>query len=190
MSTTRADKPRNHRLFLALWPDDAVRGNVQAHAEGWVIPAGSVRYTPQDWHVTLHFLGSIPTDRVVTIAAGIDVPIEPFELVLDQPRLWPRGLAVVGASRTPPALKSLHERLADALRGLQLTVETRPYRPHLTLARRADQAVLPKSPLPIVLPARAFVLVVSTGRTAHRYEILREYRGSGPSDPSGDPTSS
>jgi len=176
MCPARSPRPPSHRLFLALWPDDTVRCRVREHAQGWFIPPGSVRYGPPDWHVTLHFLGKVLAERVPDIAAGIDVPREPFELVLDQPRIWPRGLAVIGASTIPQALKSLHARVGEALLGLDQAVETRPYRPHLTLARRAEAAVKPDAPVPVAWPVSGFVLVVSTGRADHRYEVLREYR--------------
>jgi 2'-5' RNA ligase len=167
--------PRAFRLFLALWPDDAVRHAIGEHARAWSLPSDCVRYGPLDWHVTLHFLGSVPTERVPEIAAGVDVPLEPFELALDQPLMWPRGLAVVIASQVPPALKVLHDRLGHALRDMEQAVELRPYRPHLTLARRADGAVRPRAAAPVVWPVRSFALVVSTGRTDHRYEVLRIY---------------
>lgn len=167
--------PRRLRLFLALWPDEAVRRNVDEHLRGWTLPAGSLRYGPDDWHVTLHFLGSVAMQRAREIADGLAVPVESFELVLDQPRLWPRGLAVVGASKVPAALTSLQARLGDALRRMEHPVEDRPYRPHVTLARRAEAAARPRAPLPIVWPASRFVLVLSTGNTHSRYEVLREY---------------
>jgi len=176
MSPARSSRPPTHTLFLALWPDDTVRCRIREHADRWVFPSGSVRYGPPDWHVTLHFLGRVPAERVPDLAVNIDVPREPFELVLDRPTIWPRGLAVVSASTTPRALKSLHARLGEALLGMEQAVETRPYRPHLTLARRAEAAVMPDPPVPVVWPVSGFVLVVSTGRPDHRYEVLREYR--------------
>lgn len=175
MRSASSSIARTHRLFLALWPDDAVRRGVHEHARAWAMPPGSGRYGPADWHVTLHFLGSVLTQRVPEIAAGVDVPLEPFELVLDQPLIWPRGLAVLCASEVPQALKSLHDRLGRALRGVHQTVELRPHRPHLTLARRADAAIPPMAPVLVVWPVRSLVLVVSTCQTDHRFEVLREY---------------
>lgn len=175
MPIAKARLPRTFRLFLALWPDDEIRHAIGEHASGWSLPSGSVRYGPADWHVTLHFLGSVASDRVPDIAVGMDVPLEPFELTLDRPLLWPRGLAVVAASQVPTALKDLHDRLGQALQILQQPVEPRAYRPHLTLARRADGAIRPTAPVAVVWPVRSFALVVSTGRTDHRYEVLRTY---------------
>jgi len=84
------------------------------------------------------------------------VPFQPFELVL----------AVLGAAEVPAPLQVLHDRLGDALRTLGLPVETRPYQPHVTLARRADAVVVPAMLTPVVWRVRRYVLVVSTGGMA------------------------
>jgi len=167
--------PRTQRLFLALWPDDGVRAQLAAHADHWRWPSGCVRYHPADWHVTLHFIGNVAADRVPEIAAAAQVPCHPFELVLDQPRLWPRGLAVLGATALPAELEALHGRLGQALRGLGVVLETRPYQAHVTLARHADAAAPPSVAAPVVWPVRGFALVVSTGDAGQRYRVLRQY---------------
>jgi 2'-5' RNA ligase len=140
----------NVRLFLALWLPDALRDAVAAQLARWQWPSDARLQPPERWHVTLHFIGSVPVARLPEIGAGLEVPFEPFELTLQQPRLWPGGIAVVVPRAVPAPLVTLHERLGDALRTLALPCETRPYRPHLTLARRASGAVVPDgdSPLP------------------------------------------
>ena len=87
-------------------------------------------------HVTLHFLGQVPADRVDAVREGIALPMTPFELTLREPRVWPGGIAVL-ESDAPPALLELHVRLGLALDALGLPVEQRPYRPHVTLAKGA-----------------------------------------------------
>ena len=163
------------RLFLALWPDAAVREQIAAHATTWSLPAGRGRMSPDDWHVTLHYIGSVAADRIPAVADALEVRCEPFELVLDQPRMWPRGLAVVEAAAVPAPLEALHAALAESLRRLDLPVEQRRLRPHLTLARRAEAAVPPKDAAPVVWPAQGYGLVVSTGRPEQRYAVLRGY---------------
>jgi 2'-5' RNA ligase len=166
---------RTQRLFLALWPDAGVQGQLVAHARQWTWPAGCVQSAPADWHITLHFIGNVDADRVAAIMASADVPFQPFELVLDQPRLWPHGLAVLGTTEVPMPLRALYDRLGHALRGLDLAVETRPYQPHVTFARRAGAAIPPAAPAPVVWWARSFVLVVSTGDRAQPYRVFRQY---------------
>ena len=167
---------RSVRLFLALWPDAAVRASIAAHAAGWSLPRGCLKYRPDDWHVTLHYIGGLAIERIGTLADAVDQPMEPFELVLDEARPWPRGLAVLEASWVPAPLQDLHRRLGVALAGSGLPVEQRTYRPHVTLARRAEGALAPEGLAPVSWPARSFALVVSTGSRDHRYEVLREYR--------------
>ena len=44
------------------------------------------------------------------------------------------------ASQVPAPLADLHARLGEALQRLEVPVETRRYRPHVTLARKASGA--------------------------------------------------
>lgn len=163
------------RLFLALWPDEEVQERLVAHANQWTWPSACVQYVPAAWHVTLHFIGNVDAGRLVEIAAHAGVPFWPFKLVLDQPKLWPHGLAVLGATQVPMPLQALYGRLGDALRELELPVETKPYQPHVTLARRAEAAVLPRASAPVVWWVRNFALVVSTRDKNQRYRVIREY---------------
>jgi 2'-5' RNA ligase len=164
------------RLFLALWPDGPARHQLSLHARAWTWPPDCVQYLPVDWHVTLHFIGEVPTVRVADIAANVALPFQAFECVLERPRLWPHGLAVLCANKVPAALQNLHDRLGDALCGLGLPVETRPYCPHVTLARRADTAVLPVISPSVVWQISRYALVVSTGKRDGHYRTIREYQ--------------
>ena len=175
MDSGTSPTPLARRLFLALWPDEAVRERIAEHASQWLWNADCVRYAPQDWHLTLHFIGAVPAERVSAIAAAVALPCTPFELVLDQPMLWPHGLAVLGAATLPAPLQALHERLGEALRALDLPLEARRYRPHLTLARHAAAARPPAEAAPLSWPVRAYMLALSTGRTDQRYQFLRRY---------------
>mgnify|MGYP000016348298 FL=1 len=175
MESGTSSAPPARRLFLALWPDEAVRERIAEHASQWLWSAGCVRYAPQDWHLTLHFIGAVPAERVSAIAAAVALPCPPFELVLDQPMIWPHGLAVLGVTTLPAPLQLLHERLGEALRVLNLKVDARHYRPHLTLARHADAALPPAAAAPLHWPVRAYALALSTGRAGQRYQLLGQY---------------
>ena len=85
---------------------------------------------------------SFDTGQLPALQAGLRLPFEPFDLQLQQPRLWPGGIAVIEAQPAPELLR-LHRALAAALRAQGVAVEARDYRPHLTLARRAQHAVPP-----------------------------------------------
>lgn len=167
-----APKPR---LFLALWPDEDIRAQVAAHADQWTWPNDCARYRPADWHVTLHFIGHADVNRIAFMAANAGVRPQPFDLLLDRPMLWPRGLAVLGATEVPEPLLALHDRLGHTLRGLDLPIETRPYQPHVTLARYADAAKPPIASPPVVWRVSGFALVASTGNKNARYQVIRAY---------------
>jgi 2'-5' RNA ligase len=168
--------PRTQRLFLALWPDDGVRARLAAHANQWQWPAGCTRYAPEDWHVTLHFLGDVASDKLEAIVTGAEQPCQPFTLVLDQPQLWPRGLAVLCASEVPVALSRLMDQLGQALSGLDIALDQRPYVPHVTLARHAEGAIAPAAVVPVRWLVDGFALVASTGRQDPRYQVSWRHR--------------
>lgn len=169
------------RLFLALLPGPAVRAALEQHAQAWHWPPDAARYAPADWHVTLHFLGAVPRARLDELRAGLALPLTPFELRFGQPTLWPHGLAVLLPMAVPAALQELHDRLGARLRQLGLRTDERTYRPHLTLARRAERA-LPPPPPAWGWRVRGYVLMESTGAPAARYRVLQHYGAPDPDE--------
>ena len=131
------------RLFIGLWPDAATRRSLTAWQARWAWPAGAAPVPPERLHLTVHFLGQVETARLPGLEAGLRVPFEPFELRLGRAELWPRGLAVLCPDEIPAGLAQLHTDLAETLQRLELPVEARPFRPHLTLARKAAAATPP-----------------------------------------------
>lgn len=176
MNSGTALGARAQRLFLALWPDDGVRAQLATRADQWRWPAACACYAPADWHLTLHFIGDVANEKVDAMAAAAAVPFESFDLMLDQPRIWAHGLAVLCASEVPAPLMALHERLAQRLRALDLALDTRHYVPHVTLARHAEAAIAPAAGVPVRWPVSGFSLVASTGLNEPRYRVLHQYR--------------
>lgn len=165
-------KPASTRLFLALWPDPALRHQLKEWRDAWAWPKGASPVDPDKLHVTLHFLGALPSERLPALLEGFAVPFEPFQLVLDCAALWHNGIAVLEPSAPPPELLALHQRLSGALSALGLAPESRTYRPHATMARRAGGAVAPKGCPPVLWQARGFALVESKDGI---YTVLRHY---------------
>jgi RNA 2',3'-cyclic 3'-phosphodiesterase len=132
------------RLFLALWPEVATRTGLVAWQHCWAWPPRAARVRPERLHMTLHFLGDVPAERLPALIRGVDTPTEAFDLQFGRAELWPGGIAVLRPRHTPPALVRLHDGLGAALRRLELPVESRPFRAHVTLARRAAGATPPK----------------------------------------------
>lgn len=163
------------RLFLALCPPQAVNDALVAHAMAWHWNAEARRYAPADWHLTLHFLGAVPRERMEGLRTALAVPLRPFTLRFGQPLLWPHGLAVLLPIALPEALQRLYDQLGQRLRQLGLPTEDRAFRPHITLARGAVRARPPKQGPAWGWPVRGYALMESTGEAGQRYRVLQHY---------------
>jgi 2'-5' RNA ligase len=167
-----AAQPDTTRLFLALWPDDAVRDQLRAWRDAWTWPRGASPVHTDKLHVTLHFLGNQPTARLPELLDGLQVPVDPFHLQFGRAELPHGGIAWLAPHSEPQGLLDLHARLSDALLALGLTPESRTYRPHVTMARRASGAGVPAAGPAIDWAITHYALVESRSGS---YTVLREY---------------
>lgn len=131
------------RLFLALWPDAAARQGLADWRDRWSWPAGATPTLTANLHLTLHFLGPVAVDRLPELAGALELPVDAFTLDFGRAELWPGGIAVVCPLAEPEPMLRLQAALALVLRRLALPVEERPFRPHVTLARKARHAAVP-----------------------------------------------
>lgn len=171
------DSASQTRLFLTLWPDAAVRHALQACRDDWDWPPAATLVAPEKLHLTLHFLGAIDTAHIPDLRLALRVPFAPFTLSFGVPKRWQHGVAVLEPHTSPPELLSLHARLSAALVGLGLQPEARAYRPHVTLAHRAEHAApAPAGPC-IQWPVTGYALVASTPQRDHggTYTVLHSY---------------
>ncbi len=129
------------RLFLALWPDGALRERIVRtilpalpHHAGRPVPG-------ENLHVTLVFLGNVPERELGCVEdAAAGARAEPFELVLDRLAWWRQSQVLwLGARETPPALDALVGALRERLAGCGLALESRPFRAHMTLMRKVHR---------------------------------------------------
>jgi 2'-5' RNA ligase len=171
----RAAGAATRRLFFALWPDAALREAAAALVEQ-LVPRGMGRpQRPDQLHVTLAFLGDVPERRLADVHAAAQAsPGATFTIEFDALEHWrmPRVLCLV-ATDVPPPLAALVGALQAALATRQLPVDDRPFRPHLTLARKLARFDGPASIEPLVWPATTLTLVESrTDPAGVRYEVL------------------
>lgn len=158
------------RLFLALWPDDDTRIALLAWQQAQTWPAAARLTRADDLHLTLHFLGQVPQTLLPALQQALPAPGAPVPLILDRVEVWPNGVAVLLPEATPPALLTLHRQLGETLTHLGLPLESRPYQPHVTLARRA-RGLIPQPALPQRWKAQRYALVHSD----HGYHPLQHY---------------
>jgi 2'-5' RNA ligase len=165
------------RLFFASWPDDAARCRLAAAVRD-LVPEGAGRpQRPDQWHMTIEFLGDVPGSRLQDVLdAGMAASggATACGLEFDRVEHWRRPQVLcLAASSIPGPLAGLLQALRAALRQRGFTPDTRPFRPHLTLARRCVQAP-PAVPFePLQWPVQAISLVQSvTGPAGARYVEL------------------
>lgn len=153
---------RARRLFFALWPDEPLRADAAHLGRKWLHKQGK-HLKPDNLHITLAFLGNVPAEQYdCVVAAGSAVAAAPFELRLDRLGQFLRArVAWLGASELPVPLLELVAELSRQLIVCGYTPESRPYHPHLTLARKINRTVEPIGFEPLVWPVGGFVLVES-----------------------------
>jgi 2'-5' RNA ligase len=169
-----APEPPVARLFIGLWPDEAVRDALAAQAEQWQWPRGARRVPTPKLHLTLHFLGAVPRERVPGLVHGLaEAQFGEFHLHLDRGEVWPNEVAALCPSVVPHALEALHGRLHGVLDALGAAPAREHLRAHVTLARRAHGARPPGQPPRIHWRVKRFALIESMPNSSYR--VLRDY---------------
>lgn len=127
------------RLFIAVNFDDVLKDALDGTAQRLKEEADGGNFTRRDnFHLTLAFLGETPGGRIAAVKRAMEsAPFAPFDLCFKKlGRFHHSGgdLYWVGALDCAP-LMELQKRLCAQLRREGFVMETRPFRPHLTLGR-------------------------------------------------------
>jgi 2'-5' RNA ligase len=164
------------RLFFALWPGDAVR-HALFHWQTQNLPP-DMRWTHRDdLHLTLHFLGQVDAarlDDLRRLGGGLEQPR--FTILLDEIGYWPRPRILWAApSRVPGELTGLYRWLESGLQALGLETDSRPYRPHITLARKVRARSQWQALEPLAWAVDELALVESRPGDAPRYHPIARW---------------
>jgi RNA 2',3'-cyclic 3'-phosphodiesterase len=170
-------------LFVALWPSPEARDRL-AEAVRAARPASrGLRWTrPQEWHLTLVFLGGAG-DRQPGLGAALERALDGRpapELTLDGWGTFPRSggagprkrASVLWAGADGDGLRELAAALAAAARDAGVPVPSRPFVPHVTLARARRRHDVSRT-------LRALGPALTTGWRADRVDLV-ESRPKGP----------
>jgi 2'-5' RNA ligase len=174
----------SERLFVALpLPEEvaAALARMEPTAGDAVRPISAV-----DMHLTLHFLGRAVTD--VVRDALRSVTAAEFDVCLGRPGHFSmkgrKQVLWVGVEPTSPLL-ALHAALGEALGTAGFEPETRPYVPHITVARLGAKAPrrlvrdFEQQPIPaepVTFKATRFALFASeTAAEGARYRVLESF---------------
>lgn len=169
------------RLFYAIpLPEEiaAFQAELQRRAKGKGLAAKWPR--PDDLHLTLAFLGEQPEERLpelMEIGRGATGPA--FRLKTTGLGGFPRPSAarILWLGVEPePAMDELCARLWKALLEARIPFDTKPFKPHITLARpKAPSDITPLGPAmePLEMDVDRFVLYQSTTeKGGSRYEAI------------------
>lgn len=163
------------RLFVALWPDAPIRAQLARLRDGWKWPPGARPVGDENLHATLHFIGSFPRDRIGALSRNLAaVPAETMTLRMAGTEVWRGGIAVLNF-QSERRLLALHEQIGTALSGLGVTLDARPFAPHVTLARKASHAEAPAELPGFEWRVTGFALVESLRGSRAAYEVLETW---------------
>ena len=146
------DRREFWRVFCAVELPQTARGLVLAHIARL---KEKVPHAKASWardanlHLTLKFLGEIPTASVADFSKAVSLAVnqvQPFSLRLEQTGIFPTHgqprVLWIGINDPSTQLAELHARLEEESSQVGFAKETRPFHPHLTIARlrHADNA--------------------------------------------------
>jgi 2'-5' RNA ligase len=178
MSDTPEDRGAEldrHRVFFALWPDDATRAAISRATREAVRLGGGRPIAKDRLHLTVAFLGEVTTAGLEAARQVPPISVGAFELSLDALGVWPESKILWLAPSNPPAaLGELEARLWDALADRGFHGEERTYRPHVTLARRSRPIEAAVEPVRWSVTELALVESFPEGRNVH-YEVLHQW---------------
>lgn len=138
------------RLFFALWPSHEQRQEIDDATSSFRSKLAGTWTEPGNWHVTLFYIGAFPEDEIaylMTAAHKVDCPS--LKLKFESMRFWKRPKIIcLFASQIPRELLTLVRSVESTAQTFGVEPENRPYRAHMTVARRAK----PFEPITLAQP--------------------------------------
>lgn len=144
--------------------------------------------SPESWHITLQFLGNTSEAKYQCVTRQlVEVHAAAVPVQLEQPGFFDRaGVFFAGVALTPE-LAALQQLVVEANGRCGFVAESRPYNPHITLARakgegrghemRALKARVKGQPGFTPFVAEEFLLYESMlERAGARYKIRKRFR--------------
>ena len=118
------------RLFVQVRPSPAAIDHLLAHLRG------TRTSNPEQWHVTLAFLGDVDDPSALSDGLRAAAALHPpFSLRLAGSGTFGPRATWAGVAGDVDVLRSLAEHVQDACRDAGVHLERRAYRPHLTVGR-------------------------------------------------------
>jgi 2'-5' RNA ligase len=178
------------RLFFALWPDAEQRGALHSATRKSVRSCGGRAVPEQSLHVTLVFLGAVPEGRVPEldriarrVADAFPAAAPPLLLTFDRLAHWarPQILCALGteepaADTAAPSAPALSATLKNETAAAGFSPDLKPFRAHVTVARKVAHAPAALALQPVRWRFDAFALIESrTDPAGPVYSVIESY---------------
>lgn len=173
----------SQRLFFALWPCPQARQALELAVAQAVQDSGGRPVPAEKWHVTLAFLGSVPEGRVGELrrigreCAAAFAHSAPVSLTFAQLEHWarPQILAALTTGESP-AVHALAQALKDASVAGRFSPDLKPFRAHVTVARKIARPPPLQLLRLVTWQLEAFALIDSRSETAGPvYSVVETY---------------
>lgn len=165
------------RLFFALWPNDETR--IKFYNVAQQFKDENIRVVKKsNLHMTLEFLGEVSdNDQQELIEKINNINNEPFDIQLTRVGFWKKPQILwIGTTHIPEPLLKLVKSIKKCVKQQGMKTEKREYKPHVTIARKVKQLMVPKETFQIIWRATSFVLVVSeSSDEGVEYRVLKEW---------------
>ncbi|KKN34085.1 hypothetical protein LCGC14_0797270 [marine sediment metagenome] len=150
------------RLFFALWPTQTSRDQIQLVSDAF--QQDTTRQVPKhNLHITLFFIGNIDHQNIPLLMEKASlIRNSKIALVFNELDFWRRPkILCLSCQRQTTPLYQLVNSLNQLAKTLSFQIESRPFRAHITIARKAH--CRPKSVFePIEMCFDRFSLIEST----------------------------
>jgi 2'-5' RNA ligase len=179
------------RLFFALWPDESMREAMTQATRRAARASGGRPVPAENLHVTLAFLGPVPERRLPRLAeiarnvAGAlgarcdsaGTSAEALELLFDRLEHWRATHLLCALAAEPPArVAALARALQDRLVADGFAPDLKPFRPHVTVARKVLHASAAGKMHPVAWRFTELALIESrTLREGALYSVVESY---------------
>ena len=178
------------RLFFALWPDAQQRGALHSATRECVSSCGGRPVPVQSLHATLAFLGAVPEGRVPEldriarrVAGAFPARAQPLLLTFDRLVYWARPQILCALGTEEPAADTdaasapaLAARLKSETVAAGFSPDLKPFRAHVTVARKVAHAPAALALQPVLWRFDAFALIESrTDPAGPVYSVIESY---------------
>ena len=165
------------KLFFALWPNEEIRTQIENVNQQFRNKGFRLTKKP-NLHITLEFLGEISaSDQKELVNKINELRCESFDLELTRIGWWRKpAILWIGTTNIPKPLTSLVKSIKKCVDQQGLNPDQREYNPHVTIARKVKQVIIPKETFNIAWHVNSIALVISKSTDGGvEYRVLQDW---------------